>query len=361
MRRAGVDLLLVSSPENIYYLTGYRTTGYYVYQIFLLPLEGTPQFVTSRLEHTNLARSWIKTGLAIPIDGDPLETTLRAVEATGAVPSRVGYEERGFWLPPMILDGLRERCRQARYSPSGAILERCRAVKSPAEIDCIRRAAGVASNGVQAGIDAVAPGRTENRVAGVVYQAMQDAGGEYSASPVYVVAGERIALAHMTSEGHEIQLGELVYFEVGGCYRRYSGSIMRMVSVGAPSGEATRIATTMLDALAAMIETIRPGVISSAVDGAGRSLVEAAGLGEYWRHRAGYSLGVAFPPGWGEGLVMDIAPGNERALEPGMVFHLVPFVTIPGWGGMGFSETVLVTEDGHEVLTDVPRELVVRP
>jgi Xaa-Pro dipeptidase len=71
-------------------------------------------------------------------------------------------------------------------------------------------------------------------------------------------------------------------------------------------------------------------------------------------------MGIAFPPGWGEGLVMDIAEGNERRLEPGMVFHCVPVVAIPEFGCMGFSETILVTEDGNEVLINAPRELAIR-
>ena len=100
-----------------------------------------------------------------------------------------------------------------------------------------------------------------------------------------------------------------------------------------------------------------PGVTSAEIDRAGRSVMARAGIDEEFRHRAGYSMGVAFAPGWGEGLVNDIAEGNDRPLEPGMTFHLVPMAGFRGEGNMGFSETVLVTESGCEVLTDVPREL----
>ena len=106
-----------------------------------------------------------------------------------------------------------------------------------------------------------------------------------------------------------------------------------------------------------MIETIRPGATSQEVDRAGRGVMARGGIGEDFRHRAGYSMGVAFGPGWGEGLVNDIAEGNERPLEPGMTFHLVPMAGFRGEGNMGFSETVLVTETGCEVLTDAPRQL----
>jgi Xaa-Pro dipeptidase len=362
MAAAGIDLLLASSPENIYYLTGYRTTGYYVYQIFLLPREGEGWFVTSKLEHTNvLGLSRATNGLTVGMTDSNLEVTIRAAEKAGAGDAaHIGYEERGFWIPPEILDGLRTRFTRAAFAPAGFILEGARAVKSPAEVACIREAARIASLGMRAGLDAVAPGVTENAIAGTVHKALGDAGGEYPAGQPYVVTGWRGALAHMTAERHRVAPGECVYFEVGGCYKRYGGSVMRMASVGPPSVEARSMADATLAALEATIAAIRPGVASRNVDRAGRGAIERAGYGDCFRHRLGYSMGIAFPPGWGEGLVMDIAEGNERPLEPGMVFHCVPMIGVPGFGCMGFSETILVTPEGNEVLTDVPRELVVR-
>ncbi len=94
---AGLDQLMMTSPENVYWLTDYRTTGYYVYQIFLLPLDGTPQFFTSKLEHECVrALSWIKTGLTVFMGEDEVAITLQGCEAIGAPRRQAGYEERGF-------------------------------------------------------------------------------------------------------------------------------------------------------------------------------------------------------------------------------------------------------------------------
>jgi Xaa-Pro dipeptidase len=358
MAEAGLDLLMVTSPENIYWLTGYRTTGYYVYQIFLLPLDGTPQFVTSRLEHECVrALSWIKTGLTVFMGEDEVAITLQGCEATGAPCRQIGYEERGFWLPPRILDAVRGKWGRGATKPAGHILEHARRIKSPAELAAIREAARIASAGMKAGLAAVQPGKTENQVAGEVYRTLMEEGGEHPAGGPYVVTGPRSAVTHMLPERAVIEPGHTIYFEVGGCYKRYSGSLMRMASVGKPGNEAAHRAAVSIEALESMIATIRPGVTPQDVDRAGRGAMKKGGLGEEFRHRAGYSLGVAFAPGWGEGLVDDIAEGNERPLEPGQVFHLVPMAGFRGTGNMGFSETVLVTETGCEVLTEAPRQL----
>ena len=358
MGGAGIDLLMVTSPENIYWLTGYRTTGYYVYQILLLPLEGTPQFVTSKLEHECVrALSWIKTGLTVFMGQDEVTRTLEGFDATGAKVTRIGYEERGFWLPPRILGAVRGRWGRKATVAAGHILEDARRIKSAPEIACIREAARIASAGVKAGLAALAPGLTENQVAGTIYQTLMHEGGEHPAGGPYVVTGPRSAVTHMLPERAVIEPGHTVYFEVGGCYKRYSGSHMRMASIGAPSNVAADRAAVSIAALEAMIDTIKPGATSQEVDRAGRGVMARGGIGEDFRHRAGYSMGVAFAPGWGEGLVNDIAEGNERPLEPGMTFHLVPMAGFRGEGNMGFSETVLVTETGCEVLTDAPRQL----
>jgi Xaa-Pro dipeptidase len=139
--------------------------------------------------------------------------------------------------------------------------------------------------------------------------------------------------------------------------KRYGAPIMRTVSIGKPSSELARISDVMVRALEALLMAVRPGVTSGSVDRAARTIVEDAGLGGYWLHRTGYSMGVSFPPTWGEGEIMDIKAGDPRVLEPGMVFHTVPWVLIPRLGCIGNSETWIVTEHGAEVVTKTPRQL----
>jgi Xaa-Pro dipeptidase len=361
MRQRDIELLILTGPENMYYLSGYQTTGYYVYQALLVPRDGEPRFVVRRFELTNVqAISWIHSGTPVEDWEDPLDATYRAVEACGAVTSRLGFEDRGFSLPPAILEGLRTRLPRAEFVPASGLVEECRLIKSAAEIEYIRKAAAAAVAGIKAGIAAVRPGRTENAVAGSIYQAMATAGSEYPSSHPYVVTGPRAALGHATFAGYRIRKGHNVFLEVGGCVKRYGGAIMRTVTVGTPSEETTKAAAVVVKALEVAIAAIRPGVTSRSVDEAGRQLVDEAGLGKYWLHRTGYSIGLGFPPGWGEGHIFDLKPHDERTLQAGMTFHLVPNLLIPGLGAIGFSETVLVTKTGCEVLTHLRRRLALR-
>ncbi|MDA0703393.1 MAG: Xaa-Pro peptidase family protein [Proteobacteria bacterium] len=358
MRAAGIDILLVTGPENIYYLSGYRTTGYYIYQALVVPLDGDPQFVVRALEFTNVqALSWIKTGYKVEDTESYFEATAACIEKMGGAKARIGFDDGGFFLPASILDGLRARMTGAKFIPDGGLVEKSRVVKSPQEIDYIRRASACAVAGLEAGIAHTQAGVSENDLAGETYNALVRAGSEYTGSQPYVVTGKRSALGHATFERQIVQHGDDVFFEVGGCIYRYGGAIMRSVSVGPPSPAFQQAADAVLGALDAILNAAKPGATSGEVDRAGRSVVEKAGLGDHWHHRTGYSIGIGFPPGWGEGHIMDLKPNDTRRLEPGMAFHTVPLLLIPQIGSVGFSETFVITETGCEVLTETPREL----
>jgi Xaa-Pro dipeptidase len=207
----------------------------------------------------------------------------------------------------------------------------------------------------------VNPLTDENMIAAEVYQGLLAEGSEYPGDQPYVAAGARSGLAHATWSHRGVNEGDVVFLEVGGSIRRYAGAHMRVVACGRADSEIERRAKVVAEALTAAIEAIKPGARSGDVDAACRGVIERAGYGHFFRHRTGYSLGVAFPPGWGEGHIFDLKPEDASELVPDTVFHLVPILHDPDNHGVGMSETVLVTESGCEVLTDYPRELQVRP
>ena len=358
----GIDACLVSVPENIYYLTGFTTTGYYMYQTLIVPAEGEPMFVTYLEERINiLRRSWVDRYLNYSVVEDPVEVTVRALEEMGLGEAVLGVEEQAFFFPIATYKKLVGSLPRSRWVDGGGIVERARLVKSPAEIAYIRAAAKAATEGMKAAIAAVAPGKTENDLAAEVYRATLQAGSEYPGSPPYVVSGERSGLPHGTWEGRRLRPGDIVFLEHSGCIKRYSAAMMRTCFIGDPPEVVRRTADVILAGLARAIDTIRPGVTSGEVDAACRDTIRSAGFPDY-THETGYSIGVAYPPGWNESHIMNLHPGDPTALVPNMVFHLVPSLIIPEMcGHVGFSDTVVVTADGCEVLTgaEVERRLYV--
>lgn len=359
MADRGLDTLLVHIPENIYYLTGHQTVGYYAYQCLAVPLDGAPLLCVRGLERNlSLAMSWLDPDAVwgYADTEDPVDATIAALGARGLLAGRTGIE-RGAWF--LGLDAAaRIEAAAGGLADGGGIVESCRLVKSPAEISCIRAAAGAADAAIRAAAGTVAAGAGERDVAAAMYAAGIGAGSEYASLPPFVASGPRSALGHATWSAREIAAGDVVFLEVSGTVRRYSAALMRSVVAGAPDPRQRAIEAALAAALERAIAAMVPGAPAEAVDAACRAPVEEAGFGDYFTHRAGYSIGVNFPPDWGEGHIASLRAGARFPLAAGMVFHVIPAVLVPGEYGIGMSETVLVTEHGGEPLGSLPRTLL---
>jgi len=362
MGRREIDLLVVTSPVNMYYLTGYRTIGYYMYQSLLVPMDREPLFIVRKFETPNVeGLSWAKSCFGYEDWQSPIDVTTDAIKSVRTAGQQsIGYDERGYYMPPYVLDALRAMLPDTKWVPSSGVVEWCRIVKSPAEIKYMRKAADIAVAGLSAAISSCNVGVTENELTVQMYASMLRAGGDVPSNGPFAVVGPRTALPHQTAEGVAIKNGDLVYLECGGCWKRYGAANLRTVFVGKPSSQIERFSEVVIEGLTAAINTMKPGALSGDVDRAARGIVEKAGFSEYWLHRTGYSIGLGFPPTWGEGNIMDLKAGDPRPLQAGMIFHLVPGFIIPGVGSVMFSETVLVTETGSEPLTKLDRKLHVR-
>ncbi len=362
LRQRGIDACLISIPENIYYLTGFTSTGYYMYQTLILPAEGDPLFVTYLEEKINvIRRSWMERYMTYSVIEDPIEVTFQAVREMGLEDKVLAIEESGFFFPIRTWKQLVAQLPRARWVDGSGVVEQARLIKSEAEIGYIRQGAKAAMEGMKAAIAAIERGKTENDLAAEVYGATLRHGSEYPGSPPYVVSGERSGLPHGTWEGRVLRDGDIIFLEHSGCIKRYSAAMMRTCFLGDPPDVVKRTADIILQGIQKAIDTIRPGVTSGEVDAACRQTILNAGFNDY-THETGYSIGVAYPPGWNESHIMNLHPGDDTVLVPNMVFHLVPSLIIPEMNGhVGFSDTVVVTETGREVLTntEVERRLYV--
>jgi Xaa-Pro dipeptidase len=361
MEARGVDLFMSFTPENMYYLTALNTKGYYSYQCLCVPREQEPFMITRHLEASNVPyQTWMECVDSYRDEEDPIVLTASVLERRGLAASVIAIELKSWFLTAEHYLRLRDALPRATLRDGSGLVERRRMVKSPAEIAYARQAATAAVAGLRAALEATREGVLDSEVAAAGYQARILAGSEYVASPVYVVSGPKSGLAHNNWDRQRIQQGDVVFYEVGGSVKRYHAANFRSASVGEPSDLVKRAADAVRAGLQAALETLGPGVVAAEVDAACRGTIAKLGFDQYFPHRVGYALGIAYPPTWAHGGAFSINRGVQEQLQPGMMFHIVPAVFLPGVGGLGMSETVLITDTGREILTELDRILFVR-
>ena len=358
MEARGIDVLLVNSPENLYYVSGYQTPGYYWYQTLLAPLDREPVFITRLNEASNIEPfSWVEDSRPYEDHEDWIEHTRDVLADLGKKDARIGLQYDSFFLTSRDEKRLTAALDKATFVDGSGLVEEGRMVKSEQEIEYIRQAARTAEAGLRAGIEACAVGVTENDVAAEIHRAQIKAGSEYTGLPIFIRAGDRDSMTHSTWYRNVLQPGESVTIEMPGCINRYHAATYQQIYLGDPPELLRRAREIGAKVMAETKSAIRPGVPAGEIHRLVQdSLEEAMGAGSKRNSRVAYSIGIAFAPDWGEGHIISMTEGETRPLQEGMTFHLLAgHVTLQGLDGVKRavnSDTILVTEDGCETLTD---------
>jgi Xaa-Pro aminopeptidase len=274
------------------------------------------------------------------------------------MPAKVGIEAahltvaRREWLERTTVS----RGLALSWKSTERVIEQSRLVKDASEVATLRDAAARLTFVAEKAFQAVRPGAMEREVAAAIETALRSAGYERPAFDTIVASGPNAALPHYRAGLRILTPGDLVVLDFGGVLDGYCSDLTRTVSVGAPTADALRLHAAVRDAQRAAIEAVKPGVPATSVDAAARRLLESRGLGDAFGHGTGHGLGLDIheEPRVGP-------PRSHSAsvqLEPGMVFTIEPGAYVPGMGGVRIEDDVLVTGDGCEVLTSVPRELL---
>jgi ectoine hydrolase len=361
MGAKGLDLLLLHHLPSVCYLTGYQTPVSDWYNCLIVPLEGDLALqvcdfeVGLALVHTTVERilsvRWNRMD----------EAATQLVELLGAANvdrKRIGIESRRTGLNAHAYQLLRDRFPRAHLVDGSDLVPRIRALKSPAEIDCLRQAGRLSVAGLDAAIRAMRPGVTENAVAAAAAAAMIEAGSEFFCTDPWVRAGHRSGIIHATYKRHFVKPGDPVIIELGAVYQRYTAPLYGTAVMGRPPDRLRRLADTALAALALLYENVRAGRTADDVARAAAKGLAGVDPEVYLSEYHAYPVGLGFPPEWSEDSIW-IVEGSQEVLRPGMTFHGVRSLRIPGLMAAGFSETIAVTEAGCEILTPHRRELAV--
>lgn len=360
MEERELDVVVISDPANLMYLTDYQTTGYSFFQALLVPLDGDSVMVTRALEESNVhARTWVEHTRPYPDNGDAIATLVEVLKDLEPHGTRTGVERNSYYFPAYQQDRLREAYGEWLVDCFG-IVEEGRIRKSEVEIQVMGRAARATEAGMTAGLAAAVTGATENDVAAAISSAMFRAGGEFPAVMPYVTSGPRTMIGHATWEGRTIEPGEHVFLEVGGCYRRYHTAMMRTVVNGELTDSMYQAQETMKRALNELRSQLRPGMTVAAVEQLARLIIEDNQVGGRLVTRAGYSIGIAFPPSWDEGHILSLMEGDPTELQQGMTFHLLPWMWgVDGDKTVGISDTIHITDTGCASFFSLPEDFTV--
>jgi len=353
MEERGMDAIILAMPHDLFYLTGFQTPGYYWFQVLVVPLAREPFMVTRLLESSNIAaRTWIKISRPYSDFDNPPMALVNALVEFGLDKARLGYDRDAYFFRVFEQEIVKNALPDATFINCSSIVEDLRVVKSGLEIEKMERAAKTTEAGMRAGIEAVRPGASENDVAAEIYHAMLKAGSEWPGMAPFVASGWRGAVGHMTWERRILEDHDYVFLEVAGCYNRYHAAMMRTVAIGRVPQAIEDGEKVCMDAMQATMAAIKPGVPASSIDKIAREIIKKGAPDAEQAARTAYSIGIGFPPDWGEGHILSMVRGHDRLLEENMTFHLIPWVQVPGFGGVGITETIVVTENGCRPLTN---------
>ena len=353
---SGLAAALIFDPENMFWLTGYQTIGYFSFQAMLVPVDAMPTVIT-RVVNCDMALALPTIGRSVPIRDHEDHVEVLAHFLANNVSGRIGLETTSRYLCIRDYHRLLEMIDVELSDWTGPI-ENERRIKGRDQIDRMWMAARAVEAGMAEAMAEIAPGKTDNDIAAALYRGSIAAGSEYIGHPPMVVSGRRSALCFALWKRKTIERGDVILLEGAGCVDRYHAMMSRTAVVGPPTDEQKATADALIEVLETAVETIRPGETAGEIDRRCRAKLERAGLGKYFKSRLAYGIGIGFPPNWAEGHIYSIRPDDPTVIEENMTFHVIPTMFREDFG-MAISDSVRVTASGCEVLTQYPRDLEV--
>jgi Xaa-Pro dipeptidase len=361
MAEEGLDGLLIFRQESMYYLTGYDTSGYSMFQGMYLGADGRVALCTRSADLLQARLTSVVADVRIWRDreGATPAVDLRDMLADyGCRGKRLGVEYHAYGLTAQrgkmvdaALDGF---CRTEDASDLVRLL---RLVKSPAELAYVRRAGQLADEALAIANRDTVPGRPVGAIYGKMIEAVLAGDGDPSASRWPMGAGEEALLVRYHTGHGRVGARDQVTFEFAAAYRHYHTALMHVVVTGRVDRRHRDMFRACRDALDACNAALRPGrTVGDVFDTHARVLTRAGYKGRFL-NACGYTMGATYPPTW-----MDwpmIYTGNPQVLAPGMVFfvHMILLDRRTGLT-MSLGETSIVTRRGAEPVTHAPRELV---
>ncbi|HMF15434.1 MAG TPA: Xaa-Pro peptidase family protein [Gemmataceae bacterium] len=339
----GPDALLVRSEVNVTYLTGFSGDG----SSLLLTPDRAVLVSDSRFTE-QIAEECPGLDAAIRPPTKPLLGFLtEAIQALGV--RSIGFESDHVTVTEF--EAWRHALPALEWKPDCNRVESLRAVKDASEIAAIREAISIAERAYTVFRALLRPDDCEKDLHDALDGYIRRAGGRCSSFPPIVAVGARAALPHAPPSARRIADSDLVLVDWGARGRFYKSDLTRVLATRTISPKLEEVYGVVLRAQAAAIRAVRPGAVAKDVDAEARAVIAQAGFGDFFGHGVGHGLGLEVHE------APSLRPTSEAVLQPGNVVTIEPGIYLPGWGGVRIEDDMLVTPDGCEVLTTVPKDL----
>lgn len=370
MEKEGVEVLLITDPANMNYLSGYNGWSFYVHQVLIVIIDELQPIWIGREMDANVAKvtSWLYHEYIIPYPDDYVHSTIKhpmdfvanILAEIGQSKRTIGVEMDSYYFTAKCFQRLTMALPQTTFKDCTNLVNWVRIIKSDQEIEYMKRAGKIVEKAMAAGIEAIGEGIRECDVAAKIYEAQISGtpqfGGDYPAIVPLMPAGEKASTPHLTWSDETYQAGTTALLELAGCYERYHAPLARTVTIGKPAEEVKDLAEVVIEGMEAALEIVKPGVTCEEVEAAWSKSIKKRGYKK--ESRIGYSMGLNYPPDWGEH-TSSLRAGDHTILQPNMTFHIIPGIWFDSYG-VEFSESFRVTEKGYELLANFPRKLFVK-
>ena len=369
MEAKGIDLLIVSDPSNMAWLTGYDGWSFYVHQAVIVPPQGEPIWY-GRVQDANGAKRtcYLHHDNILSYPDHYVQSTERHPMdfLAGILGERkwdkltIGVEMDNYWFSAAAFASLKKHLPNARFTDATALVNWQRAVKSAREIDYMRKAARIVEAMHARIAEKIEVGMRKCDLVAEIYDAglrgVNGFGGDYPAIVPLLPSGADATAPHLTWDDKPMKRGEGTFFEVSGCYHRYHCPLSRTVFLGKPTQEFLDAEKATLEGMEAGLAAAKPGNTCEDIANSFYAVLKKHGIVK--DNRTGYPIGLSYPPDWGE-RTMSLRPGDHTELKPGMTFHFMTGLWLENMG-LEITESILITETGAECLASVPRQLLVK-
>ena len=371
MAAAGVDVIIVSDPSNMAWLTGYDGWSFYVHQCVVVGPDGDPVWF-GRGQDANGARrtAYLSDSDIIgyadhyvqSTERHPMDYLSAKLEERGWGAKRIGVEMDNYWFSAAAFASLQKHLPNARFSDVTALVNWQRAVKSSQELDYMRKAARLVERMHETIFDKCEVGYRKCDLVADIYEAglrYDDGlgfGGDYPAIVPLLPSGADASAPHLTWDDKPMKSGEGTFFEIAGVYKRYHCPLSRTVFLGKPTQTFIDAEKAVLEGMEAGLEAAKAGNLCEDIAIAFFTVLNKYGITK--DNRTGYPIGLSYPPDWGE-RTMSLRPGDKTVLEENMTFHFMTGLWMDDWG-FEITESIVIGANGPECLANVPRRLCVK-